>query len=40
MKIAQDVIEEKTIPRDSIDNCTIIEYDKNNKKEVYKCLIK
>ena len=31
MKLAQDVIENKIVKRDSIDNCTIIKYTRNDK---------
>ena len=40
MKLAQDVIEKNCIPRDSIDNCTIIEYEKNKQKRIVKNSIK
>ena len=40
MKLAQDVIEGENITRDSIDNCTIIEYDKNKQKQIIKTLNK
>lgn len=40
MKLAQDVIEGESITRDYIDNCTIIEYDKNKQKQIIKTYIK
>jgi len=40
MKLAQDVIEDKCELRDSIDNCTIIEYGKDKKKKIIKSSIK
>lgn len=39
MKLAQDVIEQQCLPRDSIDNCTIIEYTKNKEKIITKNTI-
>lgn len=36
MKLAQDVIEQQCLSRDSIDNCTIIEYTKDKKKIITK----
>lgn len=32
IKLAQDVIEEKTLPRDKVNNCMIIEYNKEGQK--------
>lgn len=40
MKLAQDVIEDNNIPRESIENCTIIEYGKNKQKKIIKNTIK
>jgi len=36
MKLAQDVIEGEVKPRETIDNCTIIEYDKFEGKRVIR----
>lgn len=36
MKLAQDVIEDETKERDSIDNCTIIEYNSDKEKNVIR----
>lgn len=36
IKIAQDLIEEKKIIRDNVDNCTIVEYTKNKQKQIIK----
>ena len=40
MKLAQDVIEDNYEPRDSIENCTIIEYSKNKQKRIIKNPVK
>lgn len=39
MKLAQDVIENKKISRESVENCTIIIYKKNGKKEIINSSI-
>lgn len=36
IKIAQNVIEEKTLPRDIVNNCTVIKYDKNKNKIILR----
>lgn len=36
IKIAQDLIEEKEIVRDNVDNCTIVKYTKNKQKQIIK----
>lgn len=36
MKLAQDVIEDECVSRDSIENCTIIEYKKTKQKQITK----
>lgn len=34
IKLAQDVIENQTLPRDRVSNCTIIEYDNKMQKNI------
>ena len=36
IKLSQDVIEDKILKRDIVNNCTIIKYDKNKNKEILK----